>query len=74
MNKTPYVRVGDYDLIKHFDHEDITTEFRADKTLSLIANVLASFGVFTLLMCAIAVIAQVPESWLSWLVLSVWGV
>ena len=68
-----YVRFGDYDLIKMYDHEDVETEFTADRTLSIIANILASIGVFALLMCAIAVVAQVPESWVSWLVLSVWG-
>lgn len=68
MNKAPYVR------IKNYDHEDVETEFTADRTLSIIANVLASIGVFTLLMCAIAVVAQVPESWLSWIVLALGGV
>lgn len=59
---------------KDFDHEDVETEFTSDGTLSVIANILASLGVFTLLMCVIAVLAQFPESWASWLVLSVWGV
>ena len=59
---------------KDFDHEDVSTDFHADSTLSVIANILASFGVFTLLMCAIAVVAQVPESWLSWIVLALGGV
>ena len=66
--KAPYLRMKDY------DHEDVETEFTADRTLSIIANVLASIGVFTLLMCAIAVVAQVPESWLSWIVLALGGV
>lgn len=66
--QAPYMRYKD------FDHEDIATEFTSDGTLSIIANALASFGVFAALMCAIAVVAQVPESWLSWLVLSAWGV
>ena len=68
MNKAPYVRMKD------FDHEDVEAEFTSDGTLSIIANVLASLGVFTLLMCAIAVVAQVPESWLSWIVLALGGV
>lgn len=59
---------------KDFDHEDVATDFHADSTLSIIANTLASFGIFAAMMCAIAVVAQVPESWVSWLVLSVWGV
>ena len=69
-----YVRFGDYDLIKMYDHEDVETEFTSDGTLSIIANILASIGVFALLMCAIAVLAQVPESWLSWIVLALGGV
>ena len=69
-----YVRFGDYDLIKMYDHEDVETEFTADRTLSIIANILASIGVFALLMTAIAIVAQVPESWLSWIVLALGGV
>ena len=69
-----YVRFGDYDLIKMYDHEDVATDFHADSTLSIIANILASLGVFALLMTAIAVVAQVPESWLSWIVLALGGV
>lgn len=71
----PYMRATDFATgTKDFDHEDVETEFHADSTLSIIANILASFGVFTLLMCAIAVVAQVPESWLSWIVLALGGV
>ncbi len=71
----PYMRATDFATgTKDFDHEDVETEFHADSTLSIIANVLASLGVFTLLMCAIAVVAQVPESWLSWIVLALGGV
>ena len=66
--KAPYIRMKDY------DHEDVEAEFTPDGTLSVIANILASIGVFTLLMCAIAVLAQVPESWLSWIVLALGGV
>ena len=71
----PYLRATDFATgTKDFDHEDVETEFHADSTLSIIANVLASIGVFTLLMCAIVVVAQVPESWLSWIVLALGGV
>ena len=71
----PYMRATDFATgTKDFDHEDVATDFHADSTLSIIANVLASLGVFTLLMCAIAVVAQVPESWLSWIVLALGGV
>lgn len=66
--QAPYMRYKD------FDHEDVESEFRSDKTLMLIGNILASFGVFAALICAIAVVAQVPDSWLSWLVLATWGV
>lgn len=69
MNRAPYIRMKDYD----YDHEDVETEFTADRTLSVIANLLASFGVFAALMMAIAFLAQVPESWLTWLVLWVGG-
>ena len=71
----PYLRATDFATgTKDYDHEDVATDFHADSTLSIIANVLASIGVFTLLMCAIAVVAQVPESWLSWIVLALGGV
>ena len=71
----PYLRATDFATgTKDYDHEDVSTDFHADSTLSVIANVLASLGVFTLLMCAIAVVAQVPESWLSWIVLALGGV
>ena len=71
----PYMRATDFATVtKDYDHEDVSTDFHADGTLSVIANVLASLGVFTLLMCAIAVVAQVPESWLSWIVLALGGV
>ena len=71
----PYLRATDFATdTKDYDHEDVATDFHADSTLSVIANVLASIGVFALLMCAIAVVAQVPESWLSWIVLALGGV
>ncbi|MBK9348542.1 MAG: hypothetical protein IPN06_20130 [Burkholderiales bacterium] len=68
MNRAPYVRMKDY------DHEDVEAELRADRTLVIIANILASIGVFAVLMFAIAIVAQVPESWLSWIVLALGGV
>jgi hypothetical protein len=66
--KAPYVQMKDY------DHEDVEVEFPASKTLAIIANILASIGVFAALMLAIAIVAQVPDSWLSWLVLALGGV
>ncbi len=66
--KAPYIRMKDY------DHEDVEAEFRADRTLVIIANILASIGVFAVLMFAIAIVAQVPDSWLSWIVLALGGV
>ena len=68
MNRAPYVRMKDY------DHEYVEVEFPASKTLAIIANILASIGVFAALMFAIAIVAQVPESWLSWIVLALGGV
>ena len=71
----PYLRATDFATgTKDYDHEDVATDFHADSTLSVIANILASFGVFALLMTAIVVVAQVPESWLSWIVLALGGV
>ena len=70
----PYMRATDFATgTKDFDHEDVETEFHADSTLSIIANVLASFGIFAALMCVIAVLAQFQESWGSWLVLYLGG-
>ena len=71
----PYMRATDFATgTKDYDHEDVETEFTSDGTLSVIANILASLGVFAALMCVIAVLAQFPESWLTWLVLAVSGV
>ena len=70
----PYLRATDFATgTKDYDHEDVSTDFHADSTLSIIANILASIGVFAALMFAIAIVAQVPESWLTWLVLWVGG-
>ena len=69
-----YVRFKDYDLIKMYDHDEVNTEFTADRTLTILANILASFGVFFALMLAIVVVAQVPDSWLTWIILAVQGV
>ena len=69
-----YVRFKDIELMKLYDHEDIQTEFHADRALMWVANILASIGVFCALMLAIAVLMQVPDSWVSWLVLAIWGV
>lgn len=56
----PYMRSTDFATgPKDFDHEDVETEFTSDGTLSTIANILASIGVFALLMTAIAVVVQV---------------
>jgi len=66
--QAPYMRAKDY------DHEDIDVEFKADGTLAIVANVLASIGVFCALMMAILIVAQVPDSWLSWLVMYIEGV
>jgi hypothetical protein len=60
--------------MKDYDHEDVEVEFPASKTLNTIANVLASIGVFCVLMLAIVVLAKVPDGWLSWIVLALGGV
>lgn len=70
----PYVRIKDYDIIKMYDHDDVTTEFHSSTWLEWTANILASFGVFCLLILAIALLAEVPSSWIAWLVLAGWGV
>ena len=58
---------------KSYDHEDVDAGFTADSTLLWFVNFLASCGVCVLLLLAIGVVAQVPDSWLSWLVLAVEG-
>lgn len=68
MNKAPFVQY------KRFDHEDVETDFHVDSALAIIANILASIGVFALLMTAIALMANFPESWLTWIVLALGGV
>ena len=45
--QAPYIRAKD------FDHEDIETEFTADKTLNVVFMFGMSFVVFVLLLCAI---------------------
>ena len=66
--KAPYIRM------KNYDHEDVEAEFTPDGTLAIIANILASIGVFAALMFAIAIVAKVPDSWLSWIILALGGV
>ena len=67
MNKAPYMRTKD------FDHEDVDTEFRADRTLAIIANVLASIGVFTLFLALIGLAMQIPSEWVEVVLLAVKG-
>ncbi len=69
----PYVRLKDVELAKMYDHEDVEAGFTADSTLLWFVNFLASCGVCVLLLLAIAVVAQVPDSWLSWFVLAIGG-
>ena len=39
----PYMRATDFATdTKDYDHEDVATDFHADSTLSVIANILAS--------------------------------
>lgn len=66
--QAPYIRAKDY------DHDDVDYEFTSDSVLSVIANTLASIGVFCALMLAITVMLQVPDKWIAWLILAMWGV
>lgn len=59
---------------KSYDHEDVDAGFTADSILLWFVNFLASCGVCVLLLLAIGVVAQVPDSWLSWIVLALGGV
>lgn len=68
MNNAPYIQA------KTFDHDDVDVEFTSDGTLALIGNVIGSIVVFSLLMGAIAFLAQVPDAWETLAVLSLWGV
>ena len=65
--QAPYIRAKD------FDHDDVETEFTADAVLNTIANVLASVGAFSLLMFAIVVLMQVPDSFFEWVLLALKG-
>lgn len=69
----PYVRFKDIDLIKLYDHEDVETEFHVSKWLTWAANFFASIGVCVLLLLAIAIVAEIPDKWISWLVLGTLG-
>ena len=62
--KAPYIRMKDY------DHEDVEADF--DTTLRTLGSVLASIGVFSLLMLAITVLMQFPDMWLSKTLIALW--
>lgn len=66
VNRAPFMQAKDY------DHEDTDVEFTADRTLTIIANILASIGVFALLMLAIAMMMQFPDMWLSKTLIALW--
>lgn len=66
MNRAPFMQAKD------FDNEEVDVEFTADRTLTIIANILASIGVFSLLMLAIAMMMQFPDMWLSKALLALW--
>ncbi len=65
--QAPYIRHKDY------DHEDVDAEFTSDGTLAIVANVLVSVGAFSLLMFAIVVLMQVPDSFFEWVLLALKG-
>ena len=50
------------------------TEFTADRTLAVIADLFASFVIFALLMAAIIFLLQVPERWITNLLMIAGGV
>ena len=64
MSRAPYIRMKDY------DHEDVEADF--DTTLRTLGSVLASIGVFSLLMLAITVLMQFPDMWLSKTLIALW--
>ena len=66
VNRAPFMQAKD------FDNEEVDVEFTADRTLTIIANILASIGVFSLLMLAIAMMMQFPDMWLSKALLALW--
>lgn len=68
MNKTPYVRAKDY------DHDDIENDMRSDTVLALMAHVLGALGAACALVASITIMLQVPDAWLSWIDLYLWGV
>lgn len=63
-----------YTQYKAYDHEDVDTDFPSDWVFDLIVNVTASLGIFAALMCALAFMMQIPDRWITRLILSVWGV
>ena len=64
MNRAPFMEAKD------FDHEDVEADF--DTTLRTLGSVLASIGVFSLLMLAITVLMQFPDMWLSKTLIALW--
>lgn len=64
MNRAPYTRAED-----HVPEDD---EADFDTTLRTLGSVLASIGVFSLLMLAITMLMQFPDMWLSKALLALW--
>lgn len=62
--KAPYTRAEDH------AHEDDEADF--DTTLKTLGSVLASIGVFALLMLVITVLMQFPDMWLSKTLIALW--
>lgn len=62
--KAPYTRAEDH------VPEDEEADF--DTTLKTLGSVLASIGVFALLMLAITVLMQFPDMWLSEALIAAW--
>lgn len=64
MNRAPYTRAEDHVL------EDDEADF--DTTLRTLGSVLASIGVFSLLMLTITRLMQFPDMWLSKTLIALW--
>lgn len=69
----PYVQQTAHST-KTYDHDDIDNDMRSDTVLALMAHVLGALGVACALVASITIMLQVPDAWLSWIDLYLWGV
>ena len=68
MIHAPFVQYKDY------DHDDVETDFCADRWLQVASNIMLSVIVFCWLTACIVITLQIPSAWLSWIDLYLWGV